>query len=490
MRELARGELAASTGAMAELREAEGGGFSHLDPDSIVAAGYRQSNRALGADVPTSGSVAFVELTEWVDRDRLISWVHDATERLIATVDDFADDDKRWLGPYLPIVNPPIWELAHVGWFAEAFVLRRLHGREPITADVDARLDSGKVAHTTRWDLPYPTPTATKDYVRRVADGLVDVVRDDGGVDSTHFYVAYAIAHHDAHCEALTYTRQTLEWGDRDGPAPQTVASETISGDRPVDGGPLLLGASRSQPFVMDNEKWAHRVEVAPFAMSVAPVTVAEYSAFVDEGGYTNDSLWSVDGMAWRSEHAIAGAAYWRRGGDRWERRIGATWQPIEHTADHPMVHVAYWEAEAYCRWAGRRLPTEAEWEMAATTGPSGERRPWFPWGDRDPLPTEAALDGTTGGTVPVGAFAAGDGPWGHRQLLGNVWEWTSTTFGPYPHFEPDAYRDNSEPWFGSRKVLRGGSFATRNRYVRSTYRNYFTPDRRDVYAGLRTCAI
>ncbi len=126
---------------------------------------------------------------------------------------------------------------------------------------------------------------------------------------------------------------------------------------------------------------------------------------------------------------------------------------------------------------------------MAATTGPDGERQPWFPWGDRDPLPNEAALDRTAPHTVPVAAFSDGDGPWGHRQLIGNVWEWTATTFEPYPHFEPDAYRDNSEPWFTSRKVLRGGSFATRNRYVRSTYRNYFTPDRRDVYAGFRTCA-
>ncbi len=428
-------------------------------------------------------------LETWVDSDDLAEWVQDATEYLIGTVADFDHDDERWMGPYLPIVNPPIWELAHVGWFAEWFVLRQLHGRDPLMENVDERYDSALVAHKTRWQLDYPDSARTIDYVRRVADGLVDVVGNDGGLDSTAYYVAYAVMHHDAHCEALTYTRQTLDWGPRPGgSASEPVTGEPISGDRRVGGGRVLLGASRKQPFVMDNEKWAHPVQVDEFDLAVAPVTVADFAAFVDDGGYGNDTVWSPDGLTWRHDTGATEPAYWRRGADGWERRIGADWQPIADTADHPMVHVSWWEAEAWCTWAGRRLPTEAEWEAAATTTPSGERLPWFPWGGRDPLPSEAALDGRTGGTVPVGAFGAGDGPWGHRQLIGNVWEWTATTFGPYPHFEPDAYRDNSEPWFGTRKVLRGGSWATRNRYVRSTYRNYFTPDRRDVYAGFRTC--
>lgn len=430
-----------------------------------------------------------MDLSEWADSDRLTDWVHDATDALLATVDDFSDDDPRWMGPYLPIVNPPIWELSHVGWFAEAFVLRRLHGRDALLENVDERFDSSEVAHTTRWELPFPDASGTRDYVRRVADGLVDVLADNRGLDSTNFYVKYCIAHHDAHIEALTYTRQTLNWGDRvERPDLSQWPGEPISGDLPVEGGPTLLGASRSQPFVMDNEKWAHRVSVEPFSMARTPVTVAQFAEFVDAGGYRTDSLWSEEGLAWRQEAEVTAPVYWRGGPDGWERRIGAGWYSIAETADHPMVNVSWWEAEAWCNWAGRRLPTEAEWERAASTGPSGERRPWFPWGDRDPLPNEASLDGTTGGTVPVGAFAAGDGPWGHRQLIGNVWEWTSTTFLPYPHFEPDAYRDNSEPWFGTRKVLRGGSWATRNRYVRSTYRNYFTPDRQDVLAGFRTC--
>ncbi len=437
-----------------------------------------------------------MQLTDWVDDQALIGWVDDATERVISTVSDFSDDDERWLGPYLPVVNPPVWELAHVAWFAEWFVLRQLHGRSPLLADVDERYDSGKVGHRTRWKLRHPEPNEVIDYLRRVGSALGEVVADDRGLDSTAAYVAYAIMHHDAHYEALTYTRQTLNWdrtvngGEADGvTAAEVVTGEPISGDRPVDGGNYVIGASRRQPFVMDNEKWAHPVATDDFRMAAAPVTVADFARFVDDGGYRDERLWTADGLAWQAEQSVTGPAYWRQGADGWERRIGAAWQSIADTADHPMIHVSWWEADAYCRWADRRLPTEAEWEIAATTGPDGTRRPWFPWGDRNPTPDQAALDGRTGGTVPVGAFAAGDGPWGHRQLIGNVWEWTATTFEPYPHFEPDAYRDNSEPWFGTRKVLRGGSWATRNRYVRSTYRNYFTPDRRDVFAGFRTCA-
>lgn len=441
-----------------------------------------------------------MELTDWAPPGRLAAWIHDATEALLGTVADLDDEDDRWVGPYLPIVNPPIWEIAHVAWFAEWFVLRRLHGRQPLIDDADARYDSGAVPHRTRWRLDFPDPSTTRAYVHQVGEAVAAVVHDDGGLDSTAHFAAYAVAHHDAHVEALTYTRQTLAWpapsvpvspdvADRPSASPSAKNVGDASGDRRVDGGRLLLGASRGQPFVVDNERWAHAVDLEPFEMAVSPVTVAEFAEFVDAGGYTTPALWSPEGWAWREANQVEAPAYWRRGPDGWERRVYDAWYPVAGYADHPMVHVSWWEAEAFCTWAGRRLPTEAEWEMAATTGPDGVKHWWFPWGDRDPVPGEAALDGLPGGTVPVNGCPGGDGPWGHRQLIGNVWEWTSSTFGPYPHFEPDAYRDNSEPWFGSRKVLRGGSWATRNRYVRSTFRNYFTPDRRDVFAGFRTCA-
>lgn len=450
-----------------------------------------------------------MQLTDWVDGEALAAWVHDATEAVTATVADFAPDDRRWLGPPLDTVNPPVWELAHVAWFAEWFVLRQLHGHPPMVDGVDALYDSSRVPHATRWALEYPGGAGSIDYLRRVGDDLVGVVDDDRGLDSTAAYVAYAVMHHDAHFEALMTTRQTLNWGPLDRRGLQSAAAEPgtiesaeantvadestarapMAGDRTVPGGRYVIGASRHQPFVMDNEKWAHAVELDRFALAAVPVTVAQYAEFVNDGGYADDRLWSPDGLTWRHRVGATAPVYWRRGDHGWQRRIGSAWEPIEVTAQHPMAHVCWWEADAFCRWADRRLPTEAEWEVAATTGPNGRRRPWFPWGDRDPAPGEAVLDARTGGTVPVDAFGAGDGPWGHRQLIGNVWEWTASVFAPYPHFEPDAYRDNSEPWFFTRRVLKGGSWATRHRYVRSTYRNYFEPHRRDLFAGFRTCA-
>lgn len=429
-----------------------------------------------------------MDLDAWASRDRLAAWVHDATDSLLATLDDFADDDSRWVGPYLPVVNPPIWEIAHVAWFAEWFVLRQLHGRAPLMEHVDARYDSAKVPHRTRWQLGYPDPATTRDYVRRVADALVEVVRDDHGLDSTAPYVAYAIAHHDAHTEALTYTRQTLDWGPLHHAASPVAGAGAPARDVTIAGGTHVLGASRAQPFVMDNEKWAHRVELDDFAMSTHAVTLRQFAEFVDDGGYLDDRLWSPDGVAWRDEVGATHPVYWRRSANGWEHRRVHEWRSLDTDGDLAVSHVCYWESEAYCRWAGRRLPTEAEWEVAATTSPSGDREPWFPWGWRDPRPDEANLDGRAGGVVAVDAHGPGDGGWGHRQLIGNVWEWTATTFEPYPHFEPDAYRDNSEPWFGTRKVLRGGSWITRGRYVRSTFRNYFEPFRNDVFAGFRTC--
>ena len=444
-----------------------------------------------------------MELTEWAPPERIAGWVNDATDRVLAAVGDFADtlaDDPRWIGPYLPIINPPLWELGHIGWFAEALVHRRLHNLQGLTEDVDVLYDSAKVSHKSRWEMDFPSPQRSRDYVKRVGDSLAELVLDDRGLDSTAFFAAYVVTHHDAHIEALTYTRQTLDL-----PAPFIVPRQSfghdpsVLGDAKVGGGRLLLGGSRQQPFLQDNEKWAHPVDVEPFAMSRTPVTMAEFAQFVDDGGYQRDLFWSEEGLAWRAEVQASEPAYWRRGiEDQWEHRVFTEWRAVSEDAHTPMAFVSWHEANAFCEWAGRRLPTEAEWEFAASTDSAGDKRWQFPWesafGDPDTAenpapPNRAALDGRTGGVVDVTAFADGDGPWGHRQMFGNVWEWTSDTFLPYPNFEPDNYRENSEPWFGTRKVLRGGSWATRSRYVRATFRNFFTPDRQDVIAGFRTCA-
>ena len=212
-------------------------------------------------------------------------------------------------------------------------------------------------------------------------------------------------------------------------------------------------------------------------------MTQAEFSAFVEAGGYTDARLWS-DGGAWLKATGATGPVYWSGGPGEWRRQQFGTWLDLE--PDLPVSHVCWWEADAFCRWAGRRLPTEAEWELAAAG--SSVPRPIYPWGDAVPDSSRAVTDWAAFGSADVAACAAGDSPCGCRQMIGGVWEWTASDFTAYPNFERDAYFENSEQFFGSRKVLRGGSWATRGRLLRSTLRNYFPPDRRDITAGFRTC--
>ncbi|MGH9087495.1 MAG: selenoneine synthase SenA [Acidimicrobiales bacterium] len=429
-----------------------------------------------------------------VTTEELAAWVTDASRRLLDLTADLSDEELR--GPLLLTINPLLWELGHVTWFQESFVLRRALGEPPIIEHADAIWDSAAIPHDTRWRLTLPTVAETRAYVDEVATRVLDRLSRPHATSQLAHIARYAVHHHDMHTEALTYTRQTLGYPPPELPGIdlQPAGEEgPLPGDVPVPGGPFAVGADRDEAFVHDNEKWVHPAELAPFALARAPVTQAEYAAFVDDGGYRRPELWSEEGLAWRAGVAAEAPAYWRRGPRGFERRRFDTWLPLE--PHRPVSHVCWYEARAYCRWAGRRLPTEAEWEAAAIGRPDGSGglapgRRRFPWGDDAIAAHHANLDWRHQGTADVAAYPAGDSPVGCRQMIGNVWEWTSSTFLPYPNFEQDAYRDNSWPWFGSRKVLRGGAWATRSRLMRSTLRNYFTPDRRDVVCGFRTVAI
>ena len=446
-------------------------------------------------------------------------------------------DENQLLGPRLPIVNPPLWEMGHLAWFGEKWVLRHAGDRPPLRSASDALFDSSAVPHDTRWQLPLPSRAATIDYMTQVQERILDVVHRGPTAEEAYF-ILLSVFHEDMHGEAFLSTRQTLGYsrprlsppggcaidqtgGGSDGAGP-------LPGDVQIPGGTFHLGANPDEPFVFDNEKWAHPIRLEPFAIARAPTTQAEFAAFVADDGYRRAELWSPPGWRWRQAGDVSHPMHWRREGDDWLRRDFDRWLPLE--PHRPVIHVNWYEAEAYCRWAGRRLATEAEWEAAAAASGLNSRarsaddsqsrlslressatfaarketmaRPVlahgsldlcaskgrFPWGDDPPNETRARLDGYHLGCCDVAELPAGDSHFGCRQLIGNVWEWTASDFLPYPGFVADPYRDYSQPWFGTHKVLRGGAWMTRSRLIRNTWRNFYQPDRRDVWAGFRTC--
>ena len=374
-----------------------------------------------------------------------------------------------------------------MAWFQEFWCLRHRGAGVPgesILRGADALYDSAKVAHDTRWTLPLPSLDATRSYLAEVLALVLRRLEREPENATLHYFVQVAAFHEDMHAEAFHYTRQTLGYPDPMPACESTPDAAHVSGDVALPGGLFLLGATQADGFAFDNEKWTHEVRIAPFKMARVAVTNEEYAAFVDAKGYLRRELWDAEGWAWRESANLEAPRYWVRSGSGWNARRFDRTVPLEGT--HPVLHVNWHEAQAYCRFAGRRLPTEAEWEYAASLGETDTKRR-YPWGDAPPAPHLANLEGS--GTMPVAACAEGRSASGCLQLLGNAWEWTASPFEPYPGFTVDPYKEYSEPWFGTHKVLRGGSFASSRRLLRNTWRNFYTPDRGDIFAGFRTCA-
>ncbi len=429
------------------------------------------------------------------DATQLLALLEAARERTLMLAEGMPGE--RELGPQLAIVNPPLWEFGHLGWFQEHWCLRYEQGsplRPSSIANADALYDSAKVPHATRWSLPMPDFSTTLEYLRDTLARVGQRLEREGVTDHLRYFVQLAAFHEEMHCEAFTYTRQTLGYPAPRLPArPDAPTCAPVTGDVAIPGGRFVLGAVPGTGFAFDNEKWAHEVDVGPFRMARAAVTNDAFAAFVDDGGYRKRACWSEAGWHWREAAGAESPVYWVREGGL---RDGGTWMVRRYDRTVPLdphsavVHVNWFEAEAWCRWAGRRLPTEAEWEFAASTAPDGmDHKRRYPWGEDAPDYARANLYGAGVSPTAVAAFVAGDSAWGVRQMFGNVWEWTADWFGAYPGFVRDPYKEYSEPWFGNHKVLRGGCFATRATLLRNTWRNFYTPDRRDVFAGFRTCA-
>jgi iron(II)-dependent oxidoreductase len=281
--------------------------------------------------------------------------VFDARARTLALVADLSDD--QLFGPRLPTVNPLHWEIGHIGWFQESWILRHALGRPPIREDGDRLYDSSAIPHDVRWDLALPSRGQTIDYLLHTRDLVQKQLSRPDFPESARYFVHLTIAHEDMHDEAIILTRQTLGY-----PPPAGLASlevvpegELAPGDAEIPAGSFLLGsAAGEEVFIHDNEKWAHSVDLDAFAIARAPVTQAEFAHFVDSGGYREPAYWSEPGWQWRSLASAEHPVYWRRSATGWQRRHFDQWKALEPRG--PMVHVNWFEAEAYCRFAGRRL--------------------------------------------------------------------------------------------------------------------------------------
>lgn len=444
-----------------------------------------------------------------VTNGQLIEALKEARARTLELVNDL--NDEQLMGPRLKIVNPLRWEIGHIAWFQEFWVLRHLGSQPPILKQGDELYDSARVAHDTRWDMPLLERDKTLAYLERVLERVIEQassegpnLRDAEGYDQEYF-LNLVLLHEQMHDEAVAYTRQTLSYSaptlgitnevrvaEHNDALGQT--SDDLTRDAQIPGGKFILGSTNEEGFVFDNERVAHDVEIAPFAISKTAVSNGQFRNFVEDNGYKRSELWTEEGWHWRTAVSAEHPVYWRREGRDWLRRNFDECVALDDRL--PVIHINWHEANAYCRWAGRRLPREAEWEMAASAEPSAngqgllEQKRRYPWGEGLPTIERANLDFSVMGCIPVDALAAGDSAFGCRQMIGNVWEWTASDFNPYPGFVAGPYKEYSEPWFGDHKVLRGGCWVTRSRLIHNSYRNFYTPDRRDVWAGFRTCAL
>ncbi|TMR21839.1 ergothioneine biosynthesis protein EgtB [Nonomuraea turkmeniaca] len=400
-------------------------------------------------------------------------------------------DDDLLVRQHSPLMSPLVWDLAHVGNYEELWVLRAAAGITPLRPEIDDIYDAFKTPRKDRPALPFLRPAEARDYIGGVRGRVLDVLdavdlEDPSPLRRDGFVFGLVIQHEHQHDETMLATlqlsRQPGMVRDAALPPGRAGGAEEVH----VPAGTFLMGTD-TLPWAYDNERPAHRVDLPAYWIDRLPVGNAAYAAFIEDGGYHDPRWWAPEGWRWRQESGVFAPLFWAKdGGTWWRSRFGRT-EPVP--MDEPVQHVCWYEADAYARWAGKRLPTEAEWEKACGWDAASGRARKYPWGDQDPTPELANLGHRAARPAPLGAYPGGASPYGAEQMVGDVWEWTGTWFDGYPGFSAFPYREYSEVFFGrDYRVLRGGSWAADPAAVRTTFRNWDYPIRRQIFTGFR-CA-
>jgi iron(II)-dependent oxidoreductase len=424
--------------------------------------------------------------------EQVAALLEEARARTLLLISPLSETELR--AQHSRLMGPLLWDLGHIAHFEELWLLRNLEG--PVEfGEMPGMFNPFENPRAVRGALDMPTLPQTLSVMAetrgRVLERIpgLDMQGDDPLLRDG--YVFRMVAQHEyQHGETMLQALQLKEEGfyraprGWDAPEPGWAApAEMVR----FPGGEVEIGtADRSAAY--DNERPRHRVELRPFWIDAAPVTNGAYLEFMEAGGYDERGLWTDEGWAWKEETGARSPQFWEEMDGEWRTRSMDRVAAVDPR--HPVCHVCCHEAEAFARWAGKRLPTEQEWEAAATWDPAAGRARAYPWGDEAPTREHANLDQLAFGTAPVGAYPLNVSPIGCYGMIGDVWEWTASDFAGYPGYETFPYPEYSEVFFGPEyRVLRGGSWATRPGTARSTFRNWDYPIRRQIFAGFRCAA-
>lgn len=420
----------------------------------------------------------------------------EARERTLTLVAPLSDEDLAT--QHDPLMGPIIWDIGHIGHFEELWLTQNVDG-EIRFAEMPGQYNPFENPRRKRGELTYPARLEMLDLLSgiraRVLERMDSVDLENGNALVRDGYVyAMVLQHEYQHNETMLQTCQLKRGAPYAAPrawrTPEPTLEIAPGAMVRFDGGEALVGTNdRSRAY--DNERPQHLVRLRPFSIDVAPVSNAQFLAFMDDGGYSKREMWSDAGWTWLCEARVAAPKYWYRGGSvtgEWFTRLMDHAGPVDPRL--PVCHVSYHEAEAYSRWAGKRLPNEFEWEVAAGWDAGAGVHREFPWGDAPASRQLANIDQLSFAPAPIGAYPRNVSPLGCYGMIGDVWEWTSSNFAGYPGFEVFPYPEYSQVFFGDEyKVLRGGSWATRPGAIRNSFRNWDYPIRRQIFSGFR-CAV